>query len=314
MDMIRRRACAAAVVLVVVMAVPACSPFRRPSGPYRKVETEPQVSVFIHDTREKREMPMEEYLQGVLAGEMEPDWPLEALKAQAIIARTFTIEALQRKGGTRDVTGTDVSTDEKQFQAYDAAKINDNIRRAVAETRGQILVDRNGNPVRAFFHADAGGKTATADEGLGMREAPTPYLRPSPAPSNNPDANWSATFSVSEIVNAARQVKPGANFGQVSRVAIAARGPSGRTTEILVGNVRVSAVALRTALDPTKMRSTMLDAIALGGGQVTMRGRGFGHGVGMPQWSARLMADQGSNAGAILQQFYTGTRVDQWWR
>lgn len=314
MNSLTRRGLCAAAAFLMLLAATACAPWRKPAGPYRRVETEPQLSVFMHDTRQIRQMPMEEYLLGVVAGEMEPDWPLEALKAQAIIARTFTIEALQRKGGTRDVTGTDVSTDETQFQAYAAAKVSDVVRRAVAETRGQILVDRGGNPVRAYFHSDAGGKTATAEEGLGFREAPTPYLKVTPAPSNNPDAGWAATFSAAEIANAVRQVKPNANLSQVNRIAVAVRGPSGRATEILVGNVRVSAVALRTALDPGKMRSTLLESITLAGGQVTMRGRGFGHGVGLPQWSARLLAEQGVSAPAILQRFYSGTRVEQWWR
>ncbi|MDP2873288.1 MAG: SpoIID/LytB domain-containing protein [Bacillota bacterium] len=303
-----------AIVLLSLVAAPACRPWRSPASPYRRVETEPRLSVFVHETRETQEMPMEEYLLGVVAGEMEPDWPLEALKAQAVLARTFTIEALQRKGGTRESTGTDVSTSETEFQAYDASKISDIVRRAVAETRGQILVDGRGNPVRAYFHADAGGKTATADEGLGFREVPTSYLKVNPAPSNNPDASWTASFSLAEIATAVRQVKPGANLGQVNRVAIAARGPSGRATQIQVGNVRVSAVALRMALGPKEMKSTMLESLTLGGGQVTMKGRGFGHGVGMPQWSARLLADQGTMAAAILGRFFAGTRVDQWWR
>lgn len=303
-----------AIVLLALVAGPACRPWRSPASPYRKVETEPRVSVFMHETRETREMPMEEYLIGVVAGEMEPDWPLEALKAQAVIARTFTIEALQRKGGTRESTGTDVSTDESEFQAYAASKISDMIRRAVSETRGQVLVDGRGNPVRAYFHADAGGKTATADEGLGFRETPTPYLKVVPAPSSNPDASWTASFTLAEITAAVRNVKPGANVGQVNRVAIAARGPSGRATEIQVGNVRVSAVALRMVLDPKEMKSTMLESIALAGGKVTMQGRGFGHGVGLPQWSARLLADQGTMAAAILERFYPGTKVEQWWR
>jgi len=184
----------------------------------------------------------------------------------------------------------------------------------VTETRGHLLVDGKGNPIRAWFHADAGGKTATALEGLGFREAPTPYLKVADAPSDNPEPSWQATFSMAELEAAVRKVNPGAGSFAPSRVTVSARGPSGRATEITVGRERVSAAALRTALDPRLFRSTMIESITVSGDSVTFRGKGFGHGVGMPQWSAHYYANQGEVAAAILYHFYTGVRVEQWWK
>ncbi len=289
----------------------SCNPFRRAS-PYRKVTTEPQLTVFMHDTGATESMGMERYLEGVVAGEMAPDWPIEALKAQAILARTFTIEALQRKGGTREQTGTDVSTDEKVFQAYNASRINDVVKQAVAETRGFIMTYQN-NPIRAWYHADAGGKTATAKEGLGFTDAPTPYIVVAEAPSANPEAVWQASFAISEVADAVRQVK-GANLKTISSAKIAARGPSGRATELTFGSTRVSAAALRTALGSEKMRSTMLTEVEVSGDRVTMKGKGFGHGVGLPQWSARYFAERGEVAAQILYRFFQGVKVEQWWK
>jgi len=302
----------AAAILVLVFA--ARAPFRRPASPYKKITVEPTLTVYMHETGETEEMPMEQYLLGVVAGEMDPNWPLEALKAQAILARTFTVEALQRKGGTRDVTGTDVTTDETKFQAYNASEISGLVRQAVAETRGHLIVTGSGDPIRAWFHSDAGGKTATALEGLAFRDAPTPYIKVADAPSDNPDPDWQATFSIAELQAAVRKVNPGAGAFTAAEVSIAAKGPSGRATEIQAGGLRVSAPALRTALDPRRMKSTMLTSITASGDQVTMAGKGSGHGVGLPQWSAHYLASRGEIAAAILYRFFDSVRVEQWWK
>lgn len=299
------------VALVATTLLASCRPFRR-ATPYRKITTEPELTVYMHDTGATERMSMEQYLEGVVAGEMAPDWPLEALKAQAILARTFTIEALQRKGGTKEQTGTDVSTDEKVFQAYNASRINDTVKQAVAETRGFIMTHSN-NPIRAWYHADAGGKTATAKEGLGFTEAPTPYIVTAEAPSVNPEAAWQASFSVSEVADAIRKVK-GGNVAAINSAKIATKGPSGRATELAFGSNRVSAAALRTALGPEQMRSTMLTEISVSGGRVVMKGKGFGHGVGLPQWSARYFAERGEVAAQILYRFFQGVKVEQWWK
>ncbi len=299
------------VALIFTTMLASCNPFRRAS-PYRKVTTEPQLTVFMHETGATESMGLEKYLEGVVAGEMAPDWPIEALKAQAILARTFTIEALQRKGGTREQTGTDVTTDEKVFQAYDASRVNDVIRQAVAETRGFIMT-YNGNPIRAWYHADAGGKTATAKEGLGFTEAQTPYIVVAEAPSANPEAAWQASFPVAEVVSAVNKVT-GKNVRSITSARVAAHGPSGRATDLAFGSTRVSAAALRTALGPEQMRSTMLTGISVSGGRVVMKGKGFGHGVGMPQWSARYFAERGEVSAQILYRFFRGVTVEQWWK
>ena len=96
----------------------------------------------MKDSGQKKQMDVEEYLAGVVAGEMKPGWPLNAYAAQAIVARTFTMEFLAR-GGTGKLHGTDISTDEKEAQAYNVASITPAIRRAVAMTRGQVLVYKN---------------------------------------------------------------------------------------------------------------------------------------------------------------------------
>ncbi|HBS59705.1 MAG TPA: stage II sporulation protein SpoIID, partial [Firmicutes bacterium] len=143
---------------------------------------EPTISVYMHETGEKKDMKMEEYIAGVVAGEMRNDWPVEALAAQAIVARSFTVYQIETKGGVKE-RGTQASTDIKEFQAYSAKDINDNVRKAVAMTRGMIMVYQ-GKPAYTWFHASAGGKTATAKEGLNYREAEPPYIQSVDSPDD----------------------------------------------------------------------------------------------------------------------------------
>ena len=119
----------------------------------------------VYDVKAEKliEESVEEYVPAVLAGEMAGDWPLEALKAQAILARTFVLQFVTEK--TSRYEGADISTDIEEAQAYNADAVNDRIRQAVRETRGMVL-SAGGELPYAWFHAHSGGLTARAKEGL----------------------------------------------------------------------------------------------------------------------------------------------------
>ncbi|MDP2856824.1 MAG: SpoIID/LytB domain-containing protein [Bacillota bacterium] len=302
-----------AVTLVIVCgaAMSGClAPFRRPAPSRRLQGTEPTITVFLHDKNQKTQMKLETYLEGVVAGEIGPSFPAEALAAQAILARTFTVQRIEQMGGTSKLHGTDVCTDPEHFQAYDASKISDAIRGAVRASRGQIVTSA-GLPAVTFFHSNSGGMTATAVEGIAYKDQATPYLTPVKDVVKD-TAPWTATFSTQEIMKALKTL--GKQVTSVTSVGIASKGPSGRAVDLTVGNQAVSAPALRTALGPEKMRSTLLDSVVMSGGKVMMKGKGWGHGVGLSQEGAKVLAEQGKKAAEIIQYYYKGVTLTSRWK
>ena len=158
--------------------VPQATPIPTPQvleGLRRNEEGIPLLDVYLHEEETIRSMDIERYVCGVLAGEMRNDWPLEALKAQAILARTFVLKFVSEKESRYE--GADISTDITEAQAYNAAEINERIEQAVAETCGQVLLTASGELPYAWFHAHSGGKTALAREGLGWND-PETHLHP----------------------------------------------------------------------------------------------------------------------------------------
>jgi len=289
------------------------APFARPA-PHPKwadISEEPVVNVYMADTGSIRPMKLEAYLEGVVAAEMDPDWPLEALKAQAIVSRTFTIEELQRTGGVADHRpGADVSTNPEEFQAFSLDRVNEAVRRAVRETRGQIITHR-GVPIVALFCSDSGGRTATLEEGFPDSDfGPMPYYRSVRVPWTAPETEWTARFTKEEVRRAAAEIA-GRDPGALSSVAIEEKGPSGRTLTLRIGEVSVSAPKLRMALGSTRMRSTLLTRVEVSGDQVVMSGMGFGHGVGLSQHAARALASQGRTVREIIQFFFKGVRIEE---
>ena len=119
----------------------------------------PMLSVYDIKAEKLETLSVEDYLPAVLAGEMAGDWPLEALKAQAILARTFVMQFVSQKKSMYD--GADISTDIKEAQAYDASGINDRIRQAVRETRGMVM-NAGGELPYAWFHAHSGWMRASS--------------------------------------------------------------------------------------------------------------------------------------------------------
>jgi len=274
---------------------------------------EPRLKVYLTESQRVDEMNFEDYVTGVLAGEMSNNFPEQALEAQAILARTFVMEFVTEKGESK-YEGAHVSTDIEEAQAWNANEINERIIEAVANTRGQVLL-ADGKYVKAWFHAHAGGMTAAAKEGLGYEDEEPPYIQvvESPDSEEAPEdaANWSATFSKGEIQQALQKV--GKNPVDFSSIEITNRGPSGRATEFKIGSETVQAAGFRVALDSTKMKSTQLKSLTVSGDKVNMTGVGYGHGVGLSQWGAHKMASDGQNAEDIINHYFKDVQIVKLW-
>ena len=279
----------------------------------RNSEGVPLLRVYDVKAEKLETMSVEDYLPAVLAGEMAGDWPMEALKAQAILARTFVLQFVSQKESR--YAGADISTDIEEAQAYDAAGVNERIRRAVQETRGLVL-NAGGELPYAWFHAHSGGLTARAKEGLDYEKDEPGYtqcvagMEDDEAPREA--AQWQAAFTTDEVIAAARDA--GAAVSEVTGIGIGQRGESGRATTLLISGQEVSAPAFRIAIGSTKMRSCLLESLRVEDGQVKMAGKGYGHGVGMSQWGAHAMARQGRSAQEIVMHYFTGVTLDQAWQ
>ena len=209
----------------------------------------------------------------------------------------------------------DISTDIEEAQAYDAAGVNDRIKEAVRSTRGQIIC-YEGEPIYAWFHAHAGGRTATAAEGLSYKkEAPYTQSVESRESEKAPedDTAWTASFPGEEAVRAAAEtgVKISAH---VRQIRMGEKGESGRVKEILINNQSVPANEFRIAIGSEKMKSTLLTEVNYENDTLTLSGKGYGHGVGMSQWGAYAMAEEGKDAREIIQRYFRGVDIVQMWK
>ena len=272
----------------------------------------PMLRVYNVKSEKLETLSVEDYLPAVLAGEMAGDWPLEALKAQAILARTFVLQFVSQKESMYD--GADISTDIKEAQAYDAAGVNARIREAVQETRGEVL-NAGGELPYAWFHAHSGGLTARAKEGLDYEKAEPSYTQCVKGMENDEApaeaAHWQADFSADEVMAAANA--SGAKVDALESIAVGRRGESGRAETLLISGQEVSAPAFRIAIGSTKMRSCLLESLRMEDGQIKMSGKGYGHGVGMSQWGAYAMAKEGKTAEEIVMHYFQGVSIDQAW-
>ena len=268
----------------------------------------------VYDIKQEKliEESVEEYVPAVLAGEMAGDWPMEALKAQAILARTFVLQFVSEKKSMYD--GADISTDIKEAQAYNAEAINDRIRQAVKETRGMIL-NAGGELPYAWFHAHSGGLTARAKEGLDYEKAEPGYTQCVKGMENDEApaeaAHWEAMFTSDEVLAAAADA--GAKIDKLTGISIGERGESGRAKTLMISGREVSAPAFRIAIGSTKMRSCLLESLRVEDGQVHMSGKGYGHGVGMSQWGAYAMAKDGKTAQQIVTHYFAGVAIGKAW-
>lgn len=270
------------------------------------------VVVYVVEEGRKKEIDIEEYVTGVLGGEIHNDWPEEALKAQAILARTFVMEFLTDK--TSKYEGADVSTDIAEAQAWDQGSVNERLKKAVQDTTGMVAV-YNGQYIKAWFHSHAGGKTASAKEGLNYEDEEPTYIQVVDSPDSEEapkdDAQWTGEFTKAEVIQAANKV--GRGIKSVDSISIGEKGPSGRAVTLKIGDVSLSAPEFRKAIGSMKMKSTLISEIKVQGDRVVISGKGYGHGVGMSQWGAYGMAKEGKTAEEIIKHYFKDVSLVKLW-
>ncbi|MBF2063465.1 MAG: SpoIID/LytB domain-containing protein [Calothrix sp. C42_A2020_038] len=242
---------------------------------------------------------LEEYLYSVIGGEMDARWPQEALKAQAIAARTY---AIYRREKNRNDPIFDLGDTPDRWQIYKGViSESPSTLNAVDKTAGQVLTYNN-RIIESVFHACSGGHTENSEDVWGRSE---PYLRAVPDFDQNiPQCSWQRTFSSADIsqrfpeVGTAKEmvVDTVSPFGSVRSLRIV--GDKG--TKVLRGE------DVRTAL---KLRSTRFTVANAPDGSFTLQGRGFGHGVGMSQWGAYNLALQRANHLQILAYYFRGVAL-----
>ena len=246
-------------------------------------------------------LPMEEYVAAVTGSEMPAGFPGEALRAQAVAARTFALfkklEAVAE--GRPWHLGATVL-----HQVYRGAAIDPRVRAAAEATAGEVLVHDH-RPIEAYFHSTCGGRTESGGDALGR---PLPYLR-SVACGHcgaSPQARWTVRVGSGELGRLAGLPAP------VSAVRVLSRSPSGRAARVglSAGSRRagLSAADLRQRLGFQRLPSLQFD-VALEGGAVTFRGRGSGHGAGLCQWGAAGLAREGLDHRAILARYYPEAEI-----
>jgi stage II sporulation protein D len=275
-----------------------------------KYKTEPTIKVWMADKGVIQSMPLETYLEGVLAREMDPKWPLEALAAQAIASRTLTINAMEADT-IKKLHNADVSTSKEELQAYAPQQVNDNVRQAVKNTRGEILLYA-GSLVNAIYSSCNGQISATKEESFPTEiQVAAPYFQPIQdncfqyAPANI--QTWSVKIPASEVAAAiGYQGNPG-------DITILEKGPSGRILYIGAGNKKVYGSDFRKAIGYDRLKSTLVTEMNYDGSSFTFKGNGWGNGVGLCQWGAYTFAQQGMKADEIIRHYYVGAEIKKLW-
>jgi len=256
------------------------------------------------------ELDLERYLYGVIKGEMDPRWPPEAVKAQAVAARTLALQNLTGLRGKFASEGYTLRATTDSQVYLGVAGEDPGALAAVDATRGIVMTFR-GQPIFAAYHANSGGHTEDSENVWGT---PHPYLRgvPDPDALDAPGGQWTARLSLASVEAALR--RGGVNMTGVVGIVPARVTPWGRLITLRVSGEagraqEIGANQFRLLIGPGLIRSTMF-VVNREGAEFAFMGRGSGHGVGLDQWGARALALRGHSFEQILSYYYTGITVE----
>ena len=279
------------------------------------------IRVKLTKTGEVVTMDMDEYLKGVVPSEMPPSYDIEALKAQAIVARTYVYEKMQRKVHKDcDVCDnyaccqayyskdkiTDIWTS-KGFDEKTKKEYWNKVEEAVNSTNN-VVITYKGEYIKAYFHANSGGKTEASTEIWGKENLP--YLVPveSMGEENHKYYKTEVKLSIEELeekLNKGSDRKCNIDVSDEDWIKILSYTISGRVKSVKIGNDIYEATALRTTLG---LKSTNF-TIQKEGENVIFKVTGYGHGLGLSQTGSNYYASNGWTFDKIIKHYYTGVDI-----
>ena len=280
---------------------------------YSKYKT---IKLLHKDKNEVEEVNLDEYITNVISAEMPVTYDLEALKAQAIVARTYTIYKITTSKKHENADICDKSTccqawisREDRFKKWDEDKRNENwnkIVQAVNETVGKIIT-YEGKPINAFFHANSGGKTEVPFYVWGGTGYPYLQVVETSGEENYSGYKSEAKFTKEEFIEKIKKEHEDfeIDFKEENCIQIIERDNSNRVVTVKIGNLKLSGVETRTLLGLRSANFT----IEINKDEILFKVIGYGHGVGMSQTGADSLAKQGKNYEEIIKHFYTGVEI-----
>lgn len=250
------------------------------------------------------ELPLEEYLVGLINCEISSLWPVEAVKAQAVIARSYAIYQKDARHAALYHLESSVMD-----QVYDGVDIEDSrAARAVTDTAGEVLT-YSGKVIQAFYHSNCGGHTESAQNVWG---ADLPYLQGAECQYclNAASARWETALPLKKIELLLKAA--GYKAAGLSAIRAGATNRSGRLQDISLttakGELTIPAVVFRKTIGYSVIKSTNF-TVRLQGDELLFSGFGNGHGVGLCQWGAKQRAADGFSYREILSYYYPGVRI-----
>lgn len=304
------------LALLLIMGLPYVVN-RAGEPPVREEGT--MVRLYRHDTETVEVIPLDDYVTGVVAAEMPAEFPTEALKAQAVAARTYIVKRMLAGGVSNNChPGADTCDDPTHAQAWlPRTALKERwgtlkyyhhyykIRMAVDDTAGEVLTYQ-GQPIDPVFHASCGGHTENSED---VWKFAVPYLRGVDCPHDvAPEPERSVSLPLERVEQALGvKLSAAATTGNSDIFRVVESTGTGRPKVLLVGDKRLPATDIRGKLG---LRSTNF-TWHLQGDRLTFKTVGYGHGVGMCQYGARGLAENGYDYRKILTHYYTGVAINK---
>ena len=273
------------------------------------------IKLLHSKTGEVEEVSIDDYLYNVVSAEMPADYEVEALKAQAVVARTYTIYKINnKKHENADICDDSTCcqawiSKEDRLERWEESKRESSWQKicdCVNQTKGKIITYNN-EPINAFFHSNSGGTTETPVNVWGGTGYP--YLQTVATSGEDSYTQYASevSFSQYELVEKLKTKYEdiSINFEDENDIRILEYTESGRVKTLKVGNHDISGVEARTLFG---LKSTNFE-ISKENGNIKFTVKGYGHGVGMSQTGADTMAKQGSSYEDIIKHFYIGVEI-----
>lgn len=277
----------------------------------KEVATVEKIKLLLTETNQIVELDFDDYIKGVLIGEMPVSYEIEALKAQALVARTYTLYKLENAESVHD--GADMCDDINCCQCfktkdYAFASWDDSgeqskwlkIEEAVNATKNQCIT-YNDEIIAAFFHANSGGKTEDVKYIWG--EVEIPYLKSVAGFEKDLDEEIKI-YKIEEFENLIK-AKYDSYVYNSGEIKVIDYTTSGRANSVQLSDISMKATELRNLLS---LKSTNIN-IEVTDEEIKIKTNGYGHGVGMSQVGANQMALDGKKYDEIIKHYYTGVEI-----